>query len=162
MSLRHGASATPGCHLNEDGLAWAACGKPPVSKWKALRSRDCSMKKCAGITTARFPTGYPGPWKTLSSIPGLQDYEMAGQADSQETIPAGFPQPLFRCEGSRRLLLRYEEVAPLSWQKCARQRAFVHKLHITMVFGWVAMTLPRTPRGDFSACAFLVVVDVHF
>ena len=114
MSFRHGerrASATPGCNLNQDGLTWAACGKPLVSKWKALRSRGCSLKKCAGITTPRFPTGYSGPWKTLSSVPGLHDHEMAGQADGQETTPAGFPQPLFRCEGSRRLL-RYEEVPP--------------------------------------------------
>ena len=133
---------------NEGGLAWAACGKPLVSKWKALRSRGCSLKKYAGNTTPRFPTGYHGPWKTRISVPGLQDHKMAGQADGQETTPAGFPQPLFRCEGSRRLL-RYEEVPPLSWQKCARQRAFVQKLHVTMVFGWVAMMLPRTPRGDF-------------
>ena len=132
MSFRHRerrANETPGCNLNEDGLAWAACGKPLVSKWKALRSRGCSLKKCAGITTARFPTGYSGPWKTLISVPRLQDQKMTGQADSQETTPAGFPQPLFRCEGSRRLLLRYQEVTPRRGRNaqdkehsCARSR----------------------------------------
>ena len=68
--------------------------------WKTA----CLVLKGSRISTARFPTGCGGLWKTLVSVGEFWEYEMPEQANTRQITTAGFPQPSFRCEGIRRLL----------------------------------------------------------
>jgi hypothetical protein len=73
---------------------------------------------------------------------------MSEQENIQEITTAGLPQLLFRYEDLRR---RLREVVSFSVIK-----------DTSTVFGWTALMPSRTPRVDFSAWAFLIVIDVHF
>ena len=99
----------PCCNLNQDCLAWAACGKPLVSIRKTSRSRDLSRDETTGgnndavshrlrramenpcfdsegiegmgFLKKRTFCGQPALWKTLVSIRWLQGYGMSEQAN---------------------------------------------------------------------------------
>lgn len=106
MSSWHEQSGkTPICNLNEDGCAWAACGKSLFSKQMALSTRGSSVNKHAGLTPTRFPTGCAGPWKTLVSIRRHRSHEMREQKRVSRVATTSFPQPLYRGQSAQRLLL---------------------------------------------------------
>lgn len=137
------------CHLN-GGLAWAACGKPLVLKYKTPRLPDLSIDQSSDLTTARFPTGYSGLWKTLVSVPDLQDYHLTEQAYIQELTPAGFPQPLLHHQNLRLLLLE-AVLFSVGRLKIVRAQS-AHRNCIRL--GGLGAT--QQPRDDFSAWAFSI------
>jgi hypothetical protein len=154
------------CNPSAGGCAWAACGKSLVSKQTALGTRDSSVKKYAGSAMTRFPTGCAGPWKTLVLIRCRHSHGMREQKRVPLITTASFPPPLYRGQGTRRLLLVPLFNVKVQNRRCistiVRFRADERTSQKRQVFNWMALAPPRMPRGDFSAWAFLIVVNVHF
>jgi hypothetical protein len=151
-------------NLTVDGCAWAACGKSLVSKQTALGTRGSSVNKRAGSTTTRFPTGCAGPWKTLVSIRRRPSHDDGRVKPSSTDNNGEFPTALV----SRPRRSATTTGGPFLLSKFRTGGAHRLSDFKQVYFGsyrypnWTALTPPRTPRNDFSAWAFLIVVNVHF
>ena len=154
-----------------DGCAWAACGKSLASKQTALGTRGFSVKKRAWSTTTRFPTGCAGPWKTLVSIRWCRSYEMREHKRVPRISTASLPQPLYRGRGGLLLLLLLvlfftcqssEQEVLIDYRLISSECAVSRKLRTISIQSGSFYAVHRTPRDDFSAWAFLIVVNVHF
>ena len=163
-------SKTSCCSLNQDGFAWAACGKPLVLKQETWGSQDSSVKKCAGSVATRFSTGYSGPWKTLVSIRWRHSHDDAraksSSTDSNGEFPtalASKPRPPATTTGDRLQLSKFRTGGAYRPSSDFEQAsAFRHRSYRSHVFNRATLTSPKMPRSDFSAWAFLIVVNVHF
>jgi hypothetical protein len=158
------------CNPNADGCAWAACGKSLVSKQTALGTQDPSVKKCAGSVMTRFPTGCAGSWKTLVSPRWRQSHgdarakeSLTGSNDEFPTALASRPRHSATTTGVRLQLSKFRAggaYRPSSdyWPATVLR----HRSYRPKVFNQAAPAPSRMPRDDFSAWAFLIVVNVHF
>ena len=148
---------------------------PPV-EIAHLEAKDFGHTRFLGQKACRvrndaIPTGCGGPWKTLVSIRCRPSHDDARAKPSLTDNNGEFPTALASRPRSpattaiaHRLQLSKFRIGGVHRPSSDFEQASVlrHRNYRPQVFNWTALTPPRMPRGDFSAWAFLIVVNVHF